>query len=124
MKRLIPASILFIAVIASYFLSLWYINSTCETTQKLVLRCEEEYRNGSDALSAAKELSEMWDEKEKVLSFFVNHNQIDEIELELSSLAVFCKSENEIYFYDSIETLKTLLHQVKEDARISTHSVF
>lgn len=124
MKRLIPASILFIAVIASYFLSLWYINGTCETTQKLVLRCEEEYRNGSDALAAAKELSEMWDEKEKVLSFFVNHNQIDEIELELSSLSVFCKSENEIYFYDSIETLKTLLHQVKEDARISTHSVF
>ena len=124
MKRLIPASILFIAVIASYFFSLRYINATCDDTQKLVLHCEEEYRNGSDASSTAKELSEMWDEKEKVLSFFVNHNQIDEIELEISSLSVFCNSENEIYFYDSIETLKTLLHQVKEDTKMSTHSIF
>lgn len=124
MKRLIPAGILFIAVIVSYVFSLRYITATCNKTEKLVLQCEEEYKNGGDAFAVAEELTDMWDEKEKILSFFVNHDRIDEIELELASLSVFCKSDEEILFYDRIENLKMLLHQVKEDTRISTHNIF
>lgn len=124
MKRLIPAAILLIAVIVSYVLSFRYVTVTCDKAEKLVLQCEEEYKNGGDACAVAKELIDMWDEKEKILSFFVNHDRIDEIELELSSLSVFCKSDGDVLFYDHIESLKMLLHQVKEDTRISTHSIF
>ncbi len=123
MKRLIAAGILLAAVITAYVSSLMYITKTCDETKKLILRCEEAYNDG-DAYKYADELSSLWDEKEKVLSFFMNHDRIDDIELEISSLLLYSKTKEEILFYEHIETLKMLLHQVKEDTRVNVHSIF
>ncbi len=123
MKRLIAAGILLAAVMAAYISSLMYITKTCDKTKELILRCEEAYSEG-EAYKYAEELSSLWDEKEKALSFFMNHNRIDDIELEISSLLLYSETEDEILFYEHIETLKMLLHQVKEDTRISVHSIF
>lgn len=123
MKRLIAAGILLAAVIAAYISSLMYITKTCNETRELVLSCEEAYNKG-EAYKYAEKLSNLWDEKEKALSFFMNHNRIDDIELEISSLLLYSETEDEILFYEHIETLKMLLHQVKEDTRISVHSIF
>ena len=49
MKRLIPAAILFVIVIISYFGSLNYINGVCDEAKEQVSRCETEYRNGGNA---------------------------------------------------------------------------
>ena len=123
MKRLIAAGILLAAVMAAYISSLMYITKTCDKTKELILRCEEAYSEG-EAYKYAEELSSLWNEKEKALSFFMNHNRIDDIELEISSLLLYSETEDEILFYEHIETLKMLLHQVKEDTRISVHSIF
>lgn len=123
MKRLIAAGILLAAVIAAYVSGFMYITKTCNETKELVLRCEEAY-NGGEAYKHAEELNNLWDEKEKALSFFINHDRIDDIELEISSLLLYSKTKEEILFYEHIETLKMLLHQVKEDTRISVHSIF
>lgn len=123
MKRLIAAGILLAAVITAYISSFIYISKTCDETKELILRCEEAYNNGN-AQEYAVKLNNLWDEKEKALSFFMNHDRIDDIELEISSLQLYSETENEIFFYEHIETLKMLLHQVKEDTRISVHSIF
>ena len=39
-------------------------------------------------------------------------------------LPVFVKEKENAMFYDYIESLKTLLHQIKEDTSLSTHSIF
>ncbi len=124
MKRLIPAGILLFSVIIAYTFSYIYITKSCNETATLINRCEEKYNQDSDAYSEAKNLSDMWDKKEKGLSFFVNHNRIDDIELEISSLLLYSKTDNQILFYEHIENLKMLLHQVKEDTRLTVHSVF
>ena len=54
----------------------------------------------------------------------MNHDLIDDIELEISSLLLYSKTKEEILFYEHIETLKMLLHQVKEDTRVNVHSIF
>ena len=123
MKRLISAGILLAAVITAYVLSLIYITKTCDETKEIILRFEEAY-NDSNAYKYAEELSNLWDEKENTLSFFMNHDRIDDIELEISSLLLYSKTSKEILFYEHIETLKMLLHQVKEDTKISIHSIF
>ena len=123
MKRLIAAGILLAAVMAAYISSLMYITKTCDKTKELILRCEEAYSEGK-AYKYAEELSGFWDKKEKALSFFVNHSRIDDIELEISSLLLYSKTEDEILFYEHIEALKMLIHQIKEDTRISFHSIF
>lgn len=123
MKRLIAAGILLAAVITAYISSLVYITKTCDQAKEIIIRCEEAYNDGK-AQEAAEELSDLWDKKEKVLSFFANHSRIDDIELEISSLLLYSKTEDEILFYEHIEALKMLIHQIKEDTRISIHSIF
>ena len=64
------------------------------------------------------------DEKEKILSFFVNHELIDKIELAISNLHLHSKFKENYMFYESCDTVKILLHQVIEDTKLTTHSVF
>ena len=124
MKRLIPASILLVIVIISYFGSFNYIKDVCDETKKQIAECETAYKKGNNAEAKVESLKKLWDEKEGTLSFFVNHGEIDEVELELSSLSVFVKEKENAMFYDHIESLKTLLHQIEEDTSLSMHSIF
>lgn len=124
MKRLIPAAILLSVVLISYFGSLKYINDSCAEADRLADKCEAEYRSGRNAEEEIERLKKLWDKKEKMLSFFVNHADIDNIELELSSLTVFASEKEDAMFYDHIESMRTMLHQIKEDTVLSTHSVF
>ncbi len=124
MKRLIPAGILLILIILAYFSSQSYIMDTCNDARELVEICEKDYRDGKDAYQAAEKIEHLWEDNEKPLSFFVNHDRIDDIELELSSLLLYSRSDEEELFYEHIERLKMLLHQLKEDTKINAHSVF
>ena len=72
MKRLIAAGILLAAVITAYIMSFAYITKTCDETKELILRCEDAYNKG-EAYEYAEKLSNLWDEKESALSFFMNH---------------------------------------------------
>lgn len=124
MKRLISAGILFVIVIASYLLSLWYINDAEKKTKDLVSQCEQAYSDGGDAYDKALELKKLWDKKESGLSFFVTHDRIDEIELAISELCVYSMAEEENDFKERVENIKMLLHQIDEDTKITVHSIF
>lgn len=124
MKRLIPAGILLLTVILSYIFSLSYITSTCNEVNDLIDKCESAYINGENSYETAEKLKDTWSGKEKILSLFVNHDKIDDIELELSSLLIYSKSDSSNIFYEHIAVLKMLLHQIKEDTEINSHSIF
>ena len=124
MKRLISAGLLFVFVVTAYVSSYFYIIKTCDETIELVKLCEENYKDGKNAYENAEKIDEVWVQKEKTLSFFVNHDRIDEVELELSSLLLYSRTEDEILFYENIETLKMLLSQIKEDSMLNAHAIF
>ena len=124
MKRLISAGLLLVFVVTAYVSSYFYIIKTCDETIELVKLCEENYKDGKNAYETAEKIDEVWVQKEKTLSFFVNHDRIDEVELELSSLLLYSRTKDEILFYENIETLKMLLSQIKEDSMINAHAIF
>ena len=124
MKRLISAGILFAFVVAAYVSSFIYIKKTCNETIELVRLCEENYKDGKNAYETAEKIDEISVDKEQTLSFFVNPDRIDEVELELSSLLLYSRTKDEILFYENIETLKMLLSQIKEDSMINAHAIF
>lgn len=124
MKRLIAAGVLLATVILAYFFSTKYVTSTCEAAAELIESCEVEYTQGDLSGESAVKLKEYWSENENGLSFFVNHDRIDDIELEIASLVLLSQKESDTMFFEHIEKLKMLLHQVNEDTRISIHSIF
>ena len=124
MKRIIPAVIILIIVIGSYIGSYIYINNVCDTVKEGIDACLNEYKEHGTAKADAKWLENYWDEKEKILSFFVNHAMIDEVEMAISNIKLHASFKENYMFYDACDNAKTLLHQIMEDTSISAHSVF
>ena len=124
MKRLIPAIIILIIIVSAFLGSYFYINKVCETAYEGIENCIQEYEEHGTAKADTTWLKNYWTSKEKILSFFVNHESIDDVELALSSAALHSKFENNYMFYDACDTAKMLLHQIIEDTKPSTHSIF
>ena len=124
MKRLIIAGILFVSVIAIYITSLFYITNSCDEARNLLKASTTAYQKHSVAPKESEKLKNFWDKREKILSVFVNHERIDDIEEAISLLNVYAKSKNNELFYEYADTVKILLHQIMEDTKITVHSIF
>ncbi len=124
MKRLIIAGVLFVFVVAIYLSSLFYIKNSCDNANSLLEKAVDTYNNHSSAYDQAKELKDYWNEKEKMLSVFVNHNRIDDIEEAISLMNVYSKYKDNELFYEYSDTVKILIHQILEDTKITMHSIF
>lgn len=124
MKRLIAAAVLLFCVAASYLFGYFYIQKTCDKANTLLDDCVAAYKTEQNAKNKAEELEKFWGEKEKLLSVFANHSEIDEIELAIYSLKVYSETSDNEIFYEYSGTVKTLLHQLLEDTIPSIHSIF
>lgn len=124
MKRLIPASILLGLVILTYILSTTYISNSCDSTLEKLNETINVYNEHKTAEEKAENIKKFWQKEEKILSFFVNHEHIDKVEQAISSLTVYAKEKDNILFYEYADLIKVLLHQIKEETKITTHSIF
>lgn len=124
MKRLIPASILLILVIVSYIISLNYVTKICEETSRLIDQTVISYKQNNTAEKESEKIREYWDKKEKILSLFVNHSHIDDIEEAISTLNVYAKLTENDQFFEYADKVNILLHQLTEDSKVTVHSIF
>ncbi len=85
--------------------------------------CIEEYKTDSSPEAKAEKLQKYWSDREDYLSIFAHHDNIDEIERAIDSLAVYSKTESSEIFYEYSGSVKTLLHQLYEDNSFSMHSI-
>ena len=124
MKRLIIAAILFVLVIATYLTSLFYITDSCDTARNMVKNAVQVYSEKETAEKNARELETFWNKKEPLLSVFVNHDRIDDIETAISLMNVYAKIPKNELFYEYADTVKVLIHQIMEDTKFTMHSIF
>lgn len=124
MKRLIIAGLLLVLVIATYLTSLFYITDSCDNAKNMVEKTIQVYSENKTAENNAKLLEKFWNKREPLLSVFVNHDRIDDIETAISLLNVYAKiPENEL-FYEYADNVKILIHQIMEDTKFTMHSIF
>ena len=124
MKRLIIAAVLFILVIATYLTSLFYITDSCNTASNMVENALLVYSEKETAEKNAGELETFWNKKEPLLSVFVNHDRIDDIETAISLMNVYAKIPKNDLFYEYADNVKVLIHQIMEDTKFTMHSIF
>lgn len=124
MKRLIVAAILFIVVIATYLTSLFYITDSCDKAKSMVENSISVYTKNQTAKNEARDLENYWNKKEPLLSVFVNHDRIDDIETAISLMNVYAKIPKNELFYEYADNVKMLIHQILEDTKFTMHSIF
>lgn len=123
MKRLTAAGILLIFVLTAYFSGYFYIKNTCKTAEKMLKECISAYENQNDAKNETEKLERFWSKKEKPLSIFADHKEIDSIEQAIMTLKIYSKSDEKELFDEHSHTVKILLHQLLEDTVFSIHSI-
>ena len=123
MKRLIAAGVLTVIIAIIHFSGNIYIKNVIKECNEILDNCVSEYKINASPQEKAKKLQEYWGKKEDLLSVFSRHDNIDEIERAIDSLAVYSKTKNSEIFYEYSGTVKTLLHQLYEDNSFNMHSI-
>ena len=123
MKRLLAAVVLFCLILSAYLSGYFYIKQTCNQANELLSDCIKEYELKNSAVESAERLENFWQKKEKLLSVFANHTEIDEIELTISTLKVYSSTDDKVHFSEYSGNVKILLHQLHEDIIPSIHSI-
>lgn len=124
MKRLIAAGILTVVVISVYLTGFFVIDNACDGAKTILNKCINAYKNEENADEIAENLKSYWGKKEKILSVFANHSEIDDIEMAIDILCIYSKTKEKEIFSEYSGTVKTLLHQMKEDTIPNIHSIF
>ena len=123
MKRLIAAAMLAVIVAVIHFSGNIYIKKVIKDCNSQLEAIVADYKKDISPKEHADKLSKYWGEKEDILSIFVRHDNIDEIELAIDTLAVYSETKDSEIFYEYSGTVRTLLHQLYEDNSFSMHSI-
>ena len=123
MKRLIAAAVIAAIVAVIHFTGNIYIKNVIKECNVQLETIVADYKKDISPKENAEKLRKYWGENEDFLSIFARHDNIDEIELAIDTLAVYSDTKDSEIFYEYSGTVKTLLHQLYEDNSFSMHSI-
>ena len=123
MKRLIAAAIIAAIVAVIHFTGNIYIRNVIKECNVQLETIVADYKRDISPKENAEKLRKYWGENEDFLSVFARHDNIDEIELAIDTLAVYSETKDSEIFYEYSGTVKSLLHQLYEDNSFSMHSI-
>ncbi|MBO5726634.1 MAG: DUF4363 family protein [Clostridia bacterium] len=126
MKRLIAAAILIIGLTALCISGIFVVSNAYENFYRDIKECQTEIKN--ENYDAARTLSEAsakrWRQKRGILSIFINHGTVEQIDESITQLTSFANKENTAHFMAECEILKLNLLEMKEYCSVSLHTLF
>lgn len=125
MKRLIAAVIIAVLLCVLCITDYFYIKNSYNTFTENINKCVEriEQNDISSAKQYAENLEKEWKNREHLLSIFVNHDIIDEIDTAIVQLVPYLDTGNYDLCITQCAVIELKLSQVREDSTINLHSI-
>ncbi|MBQ8741493.1 MAG: DUF4363 family protein [Clostridia bacterium] len=117
MKRLIPATLIFIFIIAVCIGAHMYVDNACDQTINDI----ENYYNQS---ITGDELEEKWQERKENMALFVNHNFLDKISVYIGQLTLTEEEDNSPEFDTVYKNIESILELIKAEQKFALHSFY
>ncbi len=117
MKRLIPAGIIFVLVIAVCITAHTFIDRACDKT---IVDIEKFYNEEIDAA----QLEKIWKDRKEEMSLFVNHEFLDEMSLYIGQLTLSSKEDNIPELDMTYKNINTTLSLIKAEQTLALHSFY
>lgn len=126
MKNVIISLLIFIVLFISILFSVRYLDSICK---KLQIQNDkiENYVDGKDWKSAndsIKVFSKDWDKYSAIVSVFVHHQELDDINSELQKFTQFVRYEDQEGAQSSSYTIKFYLSHISEMEKWNLQNIF
>ena len=126
MKNNILVLAIFITMIIAMSFSIKYLNKICSNLQKLNDEMELYITDNKwdKAYKISIDYTEKWEKHSKIIKVFVNHQEIDNIEMELWKLPQYIKENTKAESLASVHVLKFLLNHISDLEKVSLQNIF
>ncbi|MGE5631837.1 MAG: DUF4363 family protein [Caulobacteraceae bacterium] len=116
MKPVAIIALVTAVIIAGGIVSLHMLSSESDSLYSNLISLEKDInnQNWSKSTKALDEFEKKWDKASKYWSMFIDHYEIDNIELELSQLESFIKTEEKSQALSRLSSLKTLIKHIPD----------
>ena len=126
MKNVVISFIIFIVLFIGILLSVSYLNNICK---KLEIENDkiENYINSKDwenANTSVKVFSKDWDKYSSIISIFVHHQELDDINSELQKFIQFIRYESQEEAQASSHTIKFYLNHISDMEKWNVKNIF
>lgn len=125
MKNIIATATIFIALLTGIFISLNYLNTSCKSLEKSVDVLEKQVNDDKwdEAYKASLDFMKKYKKHSDVISMFVNHQEIDNLNNELWKLTQYTKAKNKDESQASIHVIKFLLEHITEMEKVNFQNI-
>lgn len=126
MKSSLISSILFALLITVAIISLCYINDFCRDFTKESDSLEELVveENWEESYNSVMDLLDHIQQESKLTSVFINHEEVDIMEMEVYKLTQFIKEKDKTQSLASIHALKFSLENIKKLHEFNLQNIF
>ncbi len=126
MKSSITSFTLFILMILSIIFSINYLNTICTRLESSTIKVEKAIESNSwdEARKNYQDFMVQWEKYSPKVSFFSNHNEIDNINGELWKLMQHITYRNGEESLASINVIKNLLHHILKMEQLNIQNLF
>lgn len=126
MKSVVISLLISVTMIITMSFSIKYLNEASQNLGRLNDEIEENIADGNwdVAYKATIEFTEKWKDYSKKIKIFFNHQEIDNIEIELQKLPQYIKEKTKDEALASSHVLKFLLNHIAELEKIKIQNVF
>ncbi|MGE5628697.1 MAG: DUF4363 family protein [Solirubrobacterales bacterium] len=125
MKNVLYSMVIFAILLISVFYSINYLNKSCSNLESLDTKLETliEESSWDNAYATSLELMDDWDNYSKVITIFVNHAEIDNINSELWKLTQYTKFKNRDESMASVHTIKFYLGHIMDMEKVNMQNI-
>ncbi len=126
MRNVLIAVIAFITMLTLMFFSISYLNKVSSNLQKLNDSLEEYITNENwdKAYKLSIQYTEKWEKYSKIIKVFVNHQELDNVEMELWKLPQYVKQQTKDESLATIHVLKFFIGHISKLEKVNFQNIF
>lgn len=121
MRRLLAAGILLAIIVVACIWGNVTVSDVCGKAADIAKDAEKECVSGDfgSAIASCERLSEYWKKHKRMVSFFVNHGDVEELSSRIKSLYVLAEEKDSAVFREKIREILHLLEKISGEQRFS-----
>lgn len=125
LKEIIISIMIIVIIFSLDFLTRSYTDESIKQTTIMLDSLKEKIKNGEDSTNKnIEELIDSWWNKRKKLSYFIEHDELEKVDTNLTNLKSYIEVSDYDMAINSIDEAKYILEHIKQKNSFSLANVF
>lgn len=125
LKEIIISITIIVIIFSLDFLTRSYTDESIKQTTIMLDSLKEKIKNGEDSTNKnIEELIDSWWNKRKKLSYFIEHDELEKVDTNLTNLKSYIEVSDYDMAINSIDEVKYILEHIKQKNSFSLANVF